>query len=47
MIRIAKEIDYEKLEDLKKKINDREYLESAIHVIAQELTNNLCNEKEE
>ena len=47
MIRIAKEIDVRRLEDLKQKINDREYLDSAIQVIAQELTNNMYEENEE
>ena len=47
MIRIAKEIDFRRLEDLKQKINDHEYLDSAIQVIAQELTNNMYEENEE
>jgi hypothetical protein len=41
MVRIAKEIDYQKLEELKKKINDKRYLNKAITMIAQELTKNL------
>ena len=45
MVRIAKKIDYEKLEELKKKIDDETYVRSAIQAIAQDLTKNLL-EKE-
>jgi hypothetical protein len=38
MVRIAKDIDYERLEELKKKINDDTYIELAVQTIAQELT---------
>ena len=45
MIRIAKEIDLDKLERLKKQIEDERYLEKAIHAIAQTLTKNLFEEE--
>ena len=45
MVRIAKKIDYKKLEELKKKIDDETYVRSAIQAIAQDLTKNLL-EKE-
>jgi len=38
MVRIAKDIDYERLEELKKKIDDHTYIELAVQTIAQELT---------
>ncbi len=38
MVRIAKDIDYERLEELKKKINEDTYIELAVQTIAQELT---------
>ncbi len=38
MVRIAKDIDYGRLEELKKKINDDTYIELAVQTIAQELT---------
>jgi len=41
MVRIAKEIDYQKLEELKKKINDEKYIEKAVTMLAQELTKNI------
>ncbi len=44
MVRIAKNTDKKKLEELKKKIHDEEYLNTAIQSIAQDLTNNLQEE---
>jgi hypothetical protein len=38
MVRIAKPIDHEKLQELKKKIEDKRYLSNAIQRIAQKLT---------
>jgi len=46
MIRIAKETDPEKLAELKKKINDKEYLAFAIRKIAQVLTNEIVQQDE-
>ena len=46
MVRIAKETDPKKIEELKKKINNEEYLEIAIQGIAQDLTNNILSDKE-
>jgi hypothetical protein len=45
MVRIAKEIDYKKLEELKKKINDTKYLDQAVSMLAQELTKNLLKKE--
>ena len=45
MVRIAKEIDYKKLEELKKKINDAKYLDRAVSMLAQELTKNLLKKE--
>ncbi|HOV62607.1 MAG TPA: hypothetical protein PLG43_01835 [Spirochaetia bacterium] len=47
MIRIAKQTDPKRIEELKKKINNPVYLEAAIRRIAQTLTNELLNTKEE
>jgi hypothetical protein len=47
MIRIAKPTDYEKLEELKKKIGDKIYLEYAIQQIAQTLTKEILQIDEE
>ncbi len=44
MVRIAKNTDKKKLEKLKTKIHDEEYLKVAIQSIAQDLTNNLQDE---
>ena len=44
MIRIAKKTDPKKIEELKKKINDKNYLDRAIDMIAQNLTKNLLHE---
>lgn len=44
MVRIAKKSDPEKLRELKKKINDEEYVSKAILKIAQDLTRELANE---
>ena len=41
MVRIAKEIDFKKLEELKKMINDEKYLDFAIQKIAQSLSQGL------
>jgi hypothetical protein len=46
MVRIAKEIDYKKLEELKKKINDNTYIELAVQTIAQELTKSIVKEED-
>ena len=45
MIRIAKEIDFKRIEELKRKIDDQQYLESAIQVIAQDLTDSIFEEE--
>ena len=48
MIRVAKPSDPKKIEELKKKINDRRYLSTAIQSIATTLTKELIhNIKEE
>lgn len=47
MIRIAKHTEPEKLAELKKKINDREYLEFAIRKIAQVLTNEIMQQDDD
>ncbi|MBN1697803.1 MAG: hypothetical protein JW881_09840 [Spirochaetales bacterium] len=44
MIRIAKKTDPKRLEELKKKIHNEEYLAVAIDMIAQNLTKSLLNE---
>ena len=41
MVRIAKVIDYRRLEELKKKINDEKYIRQAVSLLAQELTKNI------
>ena len=46
MVRIAKDIDYKRLEELKKKINDDTYIELAVQSIAQELTKNIVQKEE-
>lgn len=46
MVRIAKNTDKKKLEELKTKIHDEKYLKEAIQSIAQDLTNNLQDEIE-
>ena len=45
MVRIAKDIDYNRLEELKKKINDDTYIELAVQTIAQELTKNIVKKE--
>ena len=47
MVRIAKNTDKKKLEELKTKIHDENYLKEAIQSIAQDLTNNLQEEIED
>ena len=47
MVRIAKKTDPKKLAELKKKINDTYYLETAIKRIAQTLTNEIVLRKGE
>ena len=47
MVRVAKPTDPKKLAELKKKIKDRRYLEIAIARIANTLTNELMNLKED
>ncbi|MBN1410002.1 MAG: hypothetical protein JW969_04105 [Spirochaetales bacterium] len=44
MIRIAKKTDRKKIEELKKKIHNEDYLNQAISMIAQNLTKRLLNE---
>ena len=46
MVRIAKDIDYNRLEELKKKINDDTYIELAVQTIAQELTKNIAKKED-
>ena len=41
MVRIARKIDPKRIAELKKKIHDSRYLETAIYRIAQTLTNGL------
>ena len=41
MVRIAKQTDPKKLEELKKKIQDKKYIELAITSIAQTITKEL------
>jgi hypothetical protein len=41
MVRIARKIDPKRIAELKKKIHDSRYLETAIHRMAQTLTNEL------
>ena len=41
MVRIAKQTDPKKLEELKKKIRDKKYIEVAITEIAQTITKEL------
>ena len=41
MVRIAKEIDFKRLEELKKMINNEKYLDLAIQKIAQGLSQGL------
>ena len=45
MVRIAKQIDLDKLEKLKQKINDEDYMKAAVSAIAQALTKNLVGNK--
>jgi hypothetical protein len=47
MIRVAKPSDPKKIEELKKKINDKRYLNTAIQSIATTLTKELLHTKEE
>lgn len=44
MVRIAKKSDPKRLAELKRKINDENYLTNAIIKIAQDLTKNLLRE---
>jgi hypothetical protein len=44
-VKIAKKSDRKKLEELKKKIHKKEYLDYAIAKIAQTLANDLVNEE--
>ena len=44
VVRIAKKTDPRRLEELKKKIHDEEYIAMAINKIAQQLTQNLKSE---
>lgn len=46
MVRIAKNTDPKKLEELKSKINDQYYLTLAIQRIATRLTNEIVNHNE-
>ena len=47
MIRVAKPTDPKKLAELKEKIHDKQYLETAIVRIANTLSKELINRKEE
>lgn len=47
MIRIAKQTDPKKIAELKSKINDQKYLQTAINRIALSLTTKLFQENEE
>ena len=47
MIRIAKQTDPKRLEELKKKINDKRYLETAINSLAITITKEILQNKEE
>ncbi len=47
MIRIAKPTDPKKLEELKQKINDENYIKDAIKSIAQRLTKEILYNNEE
>ncbi len=44
MVRIAKKSDPKRLDELKRKINDENYVMNAIIKIAQDLTKNLLRE---
>jgi hypothetical protein len=46
MVRIARKIDPKRIAELKKKIHDTRYLETAILRIAQTLTNELVQRNE-
>lgn len=41
MVRVARQIDPKRIEDLKKKINDAHYLEEAINRLALTITNEI------
>lgn len=47
MIRIAKQTDPKRLEELKKKINDKQYLNTAINSLAITITREILQTKEE
>ncbi len=47
MVRIAKNTDPKKLAELKKKIDDKKYLENAIKTIANTLTKEIFQMNEE
>jgi len=47
MIRIAKQTDPRRLEELKKKINDKRYLNTAINSLAVTITKEILQTKEE
>jgi len=42
-VRIAKQTNFDKLEELKVKINDQQYLQVAINRIAVKLSNEIVN----
>ncbi|MDY7028365.1 MAG: hypothetical protein SVR04_08725 [Spirochaetota bacterium] len=46
MIRIAKQTDPKRLEELKKKINDQRYLNTAINSLALIITKEILHSKE-
>jgi hypothetical protein len=46
MVRIAKDIDFKRLEELKKKIDNDNYIEQAIQTLAQELTKSLVDKED-
>ena len=45
MVRIAKKSDPKRLKELKKKINDTDYINAAIIKIAQDLTSNIMKKE--
>ncbi|MFP4382545.1 MAG: hypothetical protein ACLFST_12395 [Spirochaetia bacterium] len=47
MVRISKKPDPKKIEELKKKIKDKEYLDDAVKKIAQVLSEEILNPDEE
>jgi hypothetical protein len=46
MVRIAKDIDYKRLEELKRKIDDANYIDFAVQSLAQALTKSIVGKDE-